>query len=427
MKTIEYPTRKQAVELLKRPVFNTDDIAARVRPVLSEVKEHGDQALIAFTERFDHARVANIAVSTKEIAKAGETIAPELKEAIEQARKNIERFHAAQKIAEMPVETAPGVICWRKSLPIRRVGLYVPGGSSPLFSTLLMLGVPAKIAGCEDIIVCSPPQKDGKIAPEVLYACDALGITKIYKAGGAQAVAAMAYGTKTIPAVDKIFGPGNQYVTAAKQIVSSEGIAIDLPAGPSEVMVIADQTARPAFVAADLLSQAEHGPDSQVVLITTSKTVFLEVQNEVGRLKDRLSRQEIAEKALKHSSIMLVRDLGEAMELANTYAPEHLILSVAEPEEAAAMVKSAGSVFLGNFSPESAGDYASGTNHTLPTNGFATAFSGVSLDSFVKKVTFQHLTMEGLAGLAPVIRTMADAEGLDAHALAVEIRVKGDS
>lgn len=426
MKLIKYPEKQEIPDLLKRPVFDIEVMFERVDPLIRRVIEDGDDALRGFTQRFDGVSLKRIAVTRDEITDAGSMVSPKLKAAIEHAGANIRRFHESQRESGLRVEIAPGVTCWRKGVPIDRVGLYIPGGSSPLFSTLLMLAIPAQVAGCSDIVVCSPPQKNGRIAPEVLYICEKLGITKVYKVGGAQAIAAMAYGTETIPKVDKIFGPGNQYVTAAKQMVSARGIAIDLPAGPSEVMVVADETARPDFVAADLLSQAEHGPDSQAILITTSEGLIAQVQAEIMRLKTILSRRHIIEQALKNSIVVLVANLGQAMDMVNIYAPEHLILAVSDPEQAAEKVRNAGSVFLGNYSPESAGDYASGTNHTLPTNHYAAAYSGVSLDSFIKKITFQRLTKNGLDSLAPTIETMARAEGLDAHAMAVSLRVKKD-
>jgi histidinol dehydrogenase len=423
MNYIEYPKKADWENLLKRPVFETKSLEDRVVPVLQQVKEKGDEALKKFTLEFDKISIENLTVSDEEILEAEKLVSEELKKAIDIARVNIEKFHLAQREETKKIETSKGVVCWRKSVPISKVGLYIPGGTAPLFSTILMLGVPANIAGCEEIILCTPPNKEGKIHPAILYTASILGIRKIFKAGGAQAIAAMAYGTKTIPHVYKIFGPGNQYVMAAKQLVNKEGIAIDMPAGPSEVAVVADTTCNPIFVAADLLSQAEHGVDSQVILVTDNKTVIEEVKKEVAKQLGVLPRKEFAAKALENSKMILVKDLDEAMELINVYAPEHLILQVKEYDRLATMVKNAGSVFLGNYTPESAGDYASGTNHTLPTNGYAKAYSGVSLDSFVKKITFQHISQEGIRLLGPVIEKMAAAELLDAHKNAVSVRL----
>ncbi len=424
MNYIEYPARSTWETILKRPVFETESLEARVLPVLQQVKEKGDEALKKFTLEFDKIALDQLAVSESEIEAAVKLVTDELKNAIDVARINIEKFHLAQREEIKKIETTPGVVCWRKSVPITKVGLYIPGGTAPLFSTILMLGVPANIAGCEEIILCTPPDKTGKIHPAILYTASVLGIKKIFKAGGAQAIAAMAYGTETIPQVYKIFGPGNQYVTAAKQLVNKGGVAIDMPAGPSEVAVIADEACNPAFVAADLLSQAEHGVDSQVILVSDSKKVIEAIEKEVAAQLALLSRKEFAAKALDNSKTILVKDMNEAMELINVYAPEHLILQVKEYERLALMVKNSGSVFLGNYTPESAGDYASGTNHTLPTNGYAKAYSGVSLDSFVKKITFQHITKEGIQNLGPTIELMAAAEQLDAHKNAVTLRIK---
>ncbi len=425
MNYIKYPKREDWEDILKRPVFETKSLEDRVVPVLREVKEKGDEALKKFTLEFDKIALEKLAVSEAEIQEATGLVADDLKKAIDTARVNIEKFHLAQREEIKKIETTPGVVCWRKSVPITKVGLYIPGGTAPLFSTILMLGVPANIAGCEELILCTPPDKTGKIHPAILYTASILGIQKIFKVGGAQAIAAMAYGTESIPQVYKIFGPGNQYVTAAKQLVNKEGVAIDMPAGPSEVAVVADETCQPAFVAADLLSQAEHGVDSQVILISNSAAVIAEVEKEVNSQLDLLPRKEFASKALGNSKMILVKDLVEAMELVNEYAPEHLILQVEEYERLALMVKNSGSVFLGNYTPESAGDYASGTNHTLPTNGYARAYSGVSLDSFVKKITFQHISREGIQHLGPVIELMAAAEQLEAHKNAVVLRRKG--
>ncbi len=423
MNHIEYPKKSDWESLLKRPVFDTKSLEDRVVPILQQVKEKGDEVLKKFTLEFDKINIENLSVSDEEILEAEKLVSDELKKAIDIARVNIEKFHLAQREEIKKMETSKGVICWRKSVPISKVGLYIPGGTAPLFSTILMLGVPANIAGCEEIILCTPPNKEGKIHPAILYTASILGIRKIFKVGGAQAIASMAYGTKTISQVYKIFGPGNQYVTAAKQLVNKEGIAIDMPAGPSELAVIADQSCNPIFVAADLLSQAEHGIDSQVILVTDSKAVIEEVEKEVAKQLEFLPRKEFAAKALENSKMILVKDLDEAMELINVYAPEHLIIQVKDYDRLASMVKNAGSVFLGNYTPESAGDYASGTNHTLPTNGYAKAYSGVSLDSFVKKITFQHISQEGIRLIGPVIEKMAAAELLDAHKNAVSVRL----
>ena len=423
MQTIINPDRTEWESLLQRPVIELRELEGRVRPILHEVKEKGDAALFAFTERFDGVALEALKVSPAEREAATTQVSESLKSAIEVARQNIEAFHRSQKEELRKVETMPGVRCWRKSVPIQRVGLYIPGGTAPLFSTLLMLAVPAQIAGCEKIVLCTPPNKSGQVHPAILYTAELLGLTEIYKVGGAQAVAAMAYGTESVPKVDKIFGPGNQYVTLAKQIVSQEGTAIDMPAGPSEVAIVADESATPAFIAADLLSQAEHGSDSQVVLVTLSDALIPAVKQALQQQLDRLPRKTFAEAALQHSKIIRVNNREEATDIINVYAPEHLILAVEEVETFAEGIINAGSVFLGHFTPESVGDYASGTNHTLPTNGYARAYSGVSLDSFVKKITFQQLTKEGIQRLGPVVETMAEAEELEAHRYAVRVRL----
>ncbi len=417
-----YPTKEQWPSLLRRPALDHTALLDVVRPIMQAVKLEGDVAVLRFTEQFDHAKLAYLQVDAREILDAEWQISEELKDAIYQAAQNIDKYHRSQLHIEQAVDTMPGVRCWRKSLPIERVGLYIPGGTAPLFSTVLMLGIPARIAGCENVVLCTPPDSDGTIHPAILFAAQVAGIRHIYKAGGAQAIAAMTYGTQEIPKVDKIFGPGNQYVTAAKQMAQLEGVAIDMPAGPSEVLVIADENAPAAFVAADLLSQAEHGPDSQVVLVTWSEPLIQAVQMEVANQIAALPRKDVAKQALLNSKIFLVKDADEAIDLSNAYAPEHLILAIEKPETLAEKVRHAGSVFLGYYTPESAGDYASGTNHTLPTNGFARSYSGVSVDSFVKKVTFQQITQEGLENLGPIVETMATAEHLDAHAYAVKVR-----
>ena len=420
-----YPDRKEWQEIIKRPVFEKASLEKTVKKILERVKAKGDKAVRKYTKEFDGVKLKKIAVSEKEI-KAGENlISQELKDAIQQAKSNIEKFHGSQLEEIIVIETMPGINCWRRSVGIEKVGIYIPGGSAPLFSTVLMLAIPATIAGCKEIILCTPPSKDGSINPAILYTANLCGVKKIFKAGGVQAIAGMAYGTETIPKVFKIFGPGNQYVTAAKQLIQKEGVAIDMPAGPSEVLLIADETAAvPEFVAADLLSQAEHGSDSQVILLTTSDEVAEKVQLCIKEQLKDLPRKEIAEKALSNSKIILLNSMDEAIELSNLYAPEHLILSCENAKELTGKIISAGSVFIGNYSPESVGDYASGTNHTLPTNGYAAMYSGVSIDSFVKKITFQQLTKEGLTNIGNTVMQMAEAEGLDAHKNAVAIRLK---
>lgn len=421
---IKYPRRKDWDELIKRPAFETASLEKAVKRILEKVKAKGDKAVRNYTKEFDGVKLKKLAVNEKEIKAAEKLLSTELQEAIQQAKLNIEKFHRSQVDTIKIIETMPGINCWRKSVGIEKVGIYIPGGTAPLFSTVLMLGVPAAIAECKEIILCSPPSKDGFINPAILYAANLCGITKIFKAGGVQAIAAMAYGTETIPKVLKIFGPGNQYVTAAKQIIQKEGVAIDIPAGPSEVLVIADETAVDKFIAADLLSQAEHGPDSQAILLTTSISIAEWVQECIQKQLEKLPRKEIAEKALAHSKIILLNSIDEAIELSNLYAPEHLILSCNKAEEITDKIISAGSVFIGNYSPESVGDYASGTNHTLPTNGYAATYSGVSVDSFVKKITFQQLSKEGLENIGNTVMQMATAEGLEGHKNAVAIRLK---
>lgn len=424
MEVIKNPSRSDWAEILARPMMETKELEALVIPVLEAVKSQGDTALKKFTQQFDGVSLENLQVSQAEFEDATNAISKELKSAIQQARENISKFHLAQREESQQIETMPGVNCWRKSVGIPRVGLYIPGGTAPLFSTILMLGVPAMIAGCEQIILCTPPSKEGKVHPAILYTANLLGIKEVFKAGGSQAIAAMAYGTESIPKVDKIFGPGNQYVTVAKQLVNKEGISIDMPAGPSEVLVVADHTASPDFVAADLLSQAEHGIDSQVILVTMNDQIAQNCVDAVEAQLASLPRKEIAAEALKHSKTIVVNNQQEALDLVNVYAPEHLILALENAEAFGDRVINAGSVFLGNYTPESVGDYASGTNHTLPTNGFARAYSGVSLDSFVKKITFQRLSPEGLQALGPAVEIMAAAEELEAHKRAVSIRLE---
>ena len=423
MKQYKYPTPDKWAAILKRPTFDFAEIRSRVEPILEAVKKDGDAALKMFTERFDKVILEDFSVSDTEIEAAKALVSDELKTAIQTAAANIKTFHIRQKSTPERIETMQGVTCWRKSVGIEKVGLYIPGGTAPLFSTILMLGIPAMIAGCKDIIFCTPPNRAGKIHPAILYTVDLLGINKIFKVGGAQAIAAMAFGTKTIPKVHKIFGPGNQYVTAAKQLVNQAGIAIDMPAGPSEVAVVADETAFPSFIAADLLSQAEHGEDSQVVFVTTSEAMQTKVQAEVEKQVKTLPRRAIAEAALVNSRSILLKNEAEVIDLINAYAPEHLILAVENDEALAEKIINAGSIFLGHYTPESVGDYASGTNHTLPTNGFAKAYSGVSLDSFVKKITYQKLTKQGLQNIGKTVEIMAAAENLEAHKRAVSIRL----
>ena len=421
---VTYPDKAQWADLLKRPVMNTEDLFDTVRSVINRVKAEGDRAVLAYEEQFDKVQLASLAVSEEEWAEADSLIDEELKQAIRLAKQNIETFHAAQRFEGKKVTTSAGVTCWQKAVPIEKVGLYIPGGTAPLFSTVLMLAVPAKIAGCGEIVLCTPPGRDGKVHPAVLFAAKVAGVSRIFKAGGIQAIASMAYGTESVPRVYKIFGPGNQYVTAAKQLVSLRDVAIDMPAGPSEVEVLADETANPAFVAADLLSQAEHGVDSQAMLITTSESLQQAVKAEVERQLELLPRKEIASKSLANSKLIVVRSLDEAIELTNAYAPEHLIVETADYLSVAERVVNAGSVFLGPLSPESAGDYASGTNHTLPTNGYAKAYSGVSLDSFIRKITFQEIQPEGIRHIGPAIEVMAANEHLDAHKNAITVRLK---
>lgn len=423
MKKILYPQPNEWAELLKRPVMNMETLRGTVNEVLDRIKAEGDKAVLDYEERFDKVKLESLAVSEAEMMEAEALVPIELKAAILMAQKNIHTFHAAQKFEGKKVETVPGVTCWQKAVAIEKVGLYIPGGTAPLFSTVLMLATPAKIAGCKEIVLCTPPNKEGKVNHAILYAAQVAGVSKIFKAGGVQAIGAMAYGTESVPKVYKIFGPGNQYVMAAKQQVSLHDVAIDMPAGPSEVEVLADETANPAFVAADLLSQAEHGVDSQVVLITTSEKLMKEVEYEVQHQLSRLPRWEIADKALSNSKLILVNDMEEAIAMTNEYAPEHLIIETRDYMELAEKVVNAGSVFLGPLTPESAGDYASGTNHTLPTNGYAQAYSGVSLDSFIRKITFQEITREGILNIGPAIEVMAANEQLDAHKNAVTVRL----
>lgn len=420
---IDYPEKSQWQELLKRPVMNTESLFGTVQGIIDRVKAGGDEAVLQYEMQFDKVSLSALAVSSEEFDEAENLIDEELKAAIRLAAENISAFHAAQRFVGKKVKTQPGVTCWQKAVPIEKVGLYIPGGTAPLFSTVLMLAVPACIAGCREIVLCTPPGKDGKVHPAVLFAARVAGVQRVFKAGGVQAIAAMAYGTESIPKVYKIFGPGNQYVTAAKQLVSLRDVAIDMPAGPSEVEVLADATANPVFVAADLLSQAEHGVDSQAVLITTSKELQQAVKDEVERQLDLLPRKEIAARSLANSKLIVVKDMEEAVEMTNAYAPEHLIVETENYMAVAEQIVNAGSVFLGALTPESAGDYASGTNHTLPTNGYAKAYSGVSLDSFIRKMTFQEIKPEGLCKIGPAIEVMAANESLDGHKNAVSVRL----
>ena len=424
MKLIKYPDRSQWDEILKRPVLNTESLFDTVRDIINRVRVGGDRTVMEYEAMFDKAELTSLAVTLEEIEEAEKEVPIELKAAIYLAKRNIEAFHAAQRFEGKKVDTMEGVTCWQKAVAIEKVGLYIPGGTAPLFSTVLMLAIPAKIAGCKEIVLCTPPDKNGKVHPAILFAAHLAGVSKIFKAGGVQAIASMAYGTESIPKVYKIFGPGNQYVTAAKQLVSLRDVAIDMPAGPSEVEVLADESANPVFVAADLLSQAEHGVDSPAVLITTSEKLQTEVVYEVERQLGYLNRRDIAEKSLANSKLILVKDMDEALELTNAYAPEHLIIETKNYMEVSGRIINAGSVFLGAFSPESAGDYASGTNHTLPTNGYAKAYSGVSLDSFIRKITFQEILPDGMAAIGPAIEVMAANEHLDAHKNAVTVRLK---
>ena len=423
MEIIKYPDRSEWGNYVKRPVLDVTTLFGAVQKVLDEIRQEGDSAVKRYESLFDKVDLVTLEVSEAEKEEAASLLPGELRDAIIQAKANIETFHASQRFVGEKIETATGVFCWQKAVPIEKVGLYVPGGTAPLFSTVLMLAVPARIAGCREIVLCTPPGKDGKIHPAILFAARTAGVDRIFKIGGSQAIAAMAYGTESVPKVYKIFGPGNQYVTAAKQLVSLRDVAIDMPAGPSEVEVIADSSADVAFVASDFLSQAEHGRDSQSMLVTTEESLIPALQEEIRQQLDMLPRKTIATEALMHSRIVVLKDWKEVMDFTNLYAPEHLIIQTRNYETLAAEVENAGSVFLGPYSPESAGDYASGTNHTLPTNGYAHAYSGVNLDSFIKKITFQELSSEGLAELGPVIQVLANNELLDAHKNAVTIRL----
>ena len=424
MNIIRYPKRNEWIKIVERPHLDVSQLNETVASVLADVKQRGDEAVKGYELKFDHVDLPALEVTKDEIEEAEFLVTKELKEAIQLAHDNIQTFHESQRFRSKKVETRPGVTCWQKSVPIEKVGLYIPGGTAPLFSTVLMLATPAKIAGCKEIVLCTPPNREGKVNPAILMAAQIAGVSKFFIAGGVQAIGAMAYGTESIPKVYKIFGPGNQYVMAAKQQVSIHDVGIDMPAGPSEVCVIADDTANAEFVAADLLSQAEHGVDSQVFLITTSNKFIDEVQKELDKQLEALPRKEIAQKALENSMLVLVSDIREAIDLSNTYAPEHLVIQTEDYEEVASKVVNAGSVFLGPYACESAGDYASGTNHTLPTHGYATTYNGVNLDSYCRKVTFQHLTEEGVRQIGHAVELMAEAEQLDAHKNAMTVRIK---
>ena len=423
MNIIRYPDKSEWERLSERPQLDTDKLNSTVAAILGDVRHNGDDAVRRYERQFDHATLDSLAVTSEEVDEALKAVGSDLLDAMRLAHADIAKFHSAQKFEGTKVETAPGVVCWQKSVPIEKVGLYIPGGTAPLFSTVLMLATPAVIAGCKEIVLCTPPNREGKVAPVILAAASVAGVKRVFKAGGVQAIAALAYGTQTVPKVYKIFGPGNQYVMAAKQQVSLRDVAIDMPAGPSEVCVVADETCNSVFVAADLLSQAEHGIDSQVMLVTTSEEKLQEIKEQIVAQLEQLPRREIAAKALESSHLVLVKDIDEAIGLSNVYAPEHLILATKDCEDLALRVVNAGSVFLGNYSCESAGDYASGTNHTLPTHGYARAYNGVNLDSFCRKLTFQHISAEGVKSIGPAVELMARAEHLDAHARAMQVRL----
>ncbi|MBQ4210558.1 MAG: histidinol dehydrogenase [Prevotella sp.] len=424
MRIIKYPSRDDWKEIIERPRLDVSQLNATVANVLQDIRLKGDEAVKFYEEKFDHVKLSSLAVSAEEMEEAGRLVSQELKDALTLAHGNIARFHESQKFEGEKVETCPGVNCWQKSVPIEKVGLYIPGGTAPLFSTVLMLATPAKIAGCKEIVLCTPPNREGKVHPAILMAAQIAGVDKIFKCGGVQAIGAMAYGTESVPKVYKIFGPGNQYVMAAKQQVSLHDVAIDMPAGPSEVCVIADESSNPVFVAADLLSQAEHGTDSQALLITTSEQMLQQVEEETLKQLALLPRKEIAKQSLDNSRFVLVKDYDEAMQLSNAYAPEHLIIATSNWEEMANMVVNAGSVFLGEYACESAGDYASGTNHTLPTHGYALAYNGVNLDSYNRKITFQHLSAEGIRSIGKAVELMAENEQLEAHKNAMTVRIQ---
>lgn len=424
MNIIRHPKKSDWDEILKRPSLGDDFVNQNVLEVLNDVRANGDEAVKRYTLKFDKVNIENLKVSATEFDEATALVDQALKKSIETAKQNIQKFHAAQNSARKVVETTPGVFCWQKSVAIETVGLYIPGGSAPLFSTVLMLGIPAKIAGCKRIVLCTPPNKEGKVHPAILYTAKLIGLTEVYKVGGIQSISAMAFGTQSIPKVAKIFGPGNLYVTAAKQMVGMHGVAIDMPAGPSEVAIMADNTCKPAFIAADLLSQAEHGPDSQVVLLTCDESILQAVESELETQLQNLPRKEIAKKALENSKTIILQSTEEMLEIVNEYAPEHLIIATEDAAELAEKITNAGSVFIGNYSPESAGDYASGTNHALPTAGYAKGYSGVNLDSFMKKITFQQLSKYGIFNIGPIIEQMAEAEDLMGHKYAATVRLR---
>lgn len=423
MNRVNNPKREDWPEILRRPTQTVADIEKIVESIFEEVRTNGDRAIKKYTDQFDRAQLDTFLVTADEIKEASDSVPSELKKAISLAKSNIEKFHAAQKTTKVELETMPGVMCWQEKRPIQKVGLYIPGGTAPLFSTILMLAVPAKLAGCNEIILCTPPDKKGNVNPTILYAAQLCGVTKIFKVGGIQAIAGMTFGTETIPNVYKIFGPGNQFVTVAKQLATKYGVAIDMPAGPSELLVVADDSANPAFVASDLLSQAEHGTDSQVILVSTSEKLINAVEQEIESQIKELPRMAIAEKSIGNSKLILVKDDETAMDLINDYGPEHFIVCVENEAFYLQNIQNAGSVFIGNYTPESAGDYASGTNHTLPTNGYAKQYSGVNLDSFMKSMTFQKISKEGMEAIGPSIELMAEAEGLQAHKNAVTLRL----
>ncbi len=424
MKRIDYPSNEDWAEILKRPTSAVADIEATVTSIFEEIKNKGDEAIQKYTEKFDKVRLGSLLVSKEELENVSEKVSDDLKKAISLAKNNIEKFHAAQKTERVKTETLPGVLCWQEKRPIQKVGLYIPGGTAPLFSTILMLAVPAKLAGCQEIILCTPPDANGEVNPAILYTATLCGLTRIFKVGGIQAIAGMTFGTETIPNVYKIFGPGNQYVTVAKQLATKYSVAIDMPAGPSELLVVADDSAEPSFVASDLLSQAEHGVDSQVILVSTSENLLSAVEKEIEVQIAKLPRKEIAENAIANSRLVLVQDDNTAVDLINEYGPEHYIICSKNEEFYVDNIQNAGSVFIGNYTPESAGDYASGTNHTLPTNGYAKQYSGVNLDSFMKSMTFQKISREGIMGIGEAVEVMAEAEGLQAHKNAMTLRLK---
>ncbi|NDV42865.1 histidinol dehydrogenase [Flagellimonas sediminis] len=423
MNKIYHPKKEDWSKILKRPTQTVADIEKIVESIFEEVQTNGDGAIKKYTDQFDHVQLDSILVTDDEIQIASNSVSNDLKKAISLAKNNIEKFHAAQKTVKMEMETMPGVLCWQEKRPIQKVGLYIPGGTAPLFSTILMLAIPAKLAGCSEIVFCTPPDKNGNVNPTILFAAQLCGVTKIFKVGGIQAVAAMTFGTETIPNVYKIFGPGNQYVTVAKQLATKYGVAIDMPAGPSELLVVADDSANAAFVASDLLSQAEHGTDSQVILVSTSEKLIDAVEKEIESQIKQLPRAAIAEKSIGNSKLILVKDDESAINLINEYGPEHFIVCVGNEDFYLRKIQNAGSVFVGNYTPESAGDYASGTNHTLPTNGYAKQYSGVNLDSFMKSMTFQKISKKGMEVIGPSIELMAEAEGLQAHKNAVTLRL----